>query len=118
MKIGVFSTFMSPLATPQMIRAFGRRAEDMGLDSIWMGEHVALFDKNTFGYPGSKDETLGKPDRTGEVEAIVRALFLDATISKARRNRGISRHYAFIEQQAFRDDSATWAAFFEEDYVL
>ena len=55
MKIGVFSTFMSPLATPRMIRDFGRRAEDMGLDSIWMGEHVALFDKNTFGYPGSKD---------------------------------------------------------------
>ena len=38
MKIGVFSTFMSPLATSGMIRDFGRRAEDMGLASIWMGE--------------------------------------------------------------------------------
>ena len=38
MKIGVFSTFMSPLATPGMIRDFGRRAEDIGLESIWMGE--------------------------------------------------------------------------------
>jgi hypothetical protein len=55
MKIGVFSTFMSPNATPQMIRDFGRRTESMGLDSIWMGEHVVLFDKQTFGYPGSKD---------------------------------------------------------------
>ena len=32
MKIGVFATFMSPLATPQMIRDFGRRAEGMGLE--------------------------------------------------------------------------------------
>ena len=48
MKIGIFSTFMSPLATPAMIRDFGRRAEDTGLDSIWMGEHVVLFDRNTF----------------------------------------------------------------------
>ena len=55
MKIGVFATFMSPQATPQMVRDFGRRAEQSGLDSIWMGEHVALFDKNTYGYPGSKD---------------------------------------------------------------
>ncbi len=49
MKIGVFSTFMSPLATPAMLCDFGRRAEGIGLDSIWMGEHVVLFDKNTFG---------------------------------------------------------------------
>jgi len=34
MKIGVFSTFMSPQATPGMIRDFGRRAEDGGLESI------------------------------------------------------------------------------------
>ena len=40
MKIGVFATFMSPLATPGMIRDFGRRSEDIGLDSIWMGEQA------------------------------------------------------------------------------
>ena len=51
--------------TPQMIRDFGRRAENMGLDSIWMGEHVALFDKNTYGYPGSKDGRIPVPDGGG-----------------------------------------------------
>jgi alkanesulfonate monooxygenase SsuD/methylene tetrahydromethanopterin reductase-like flavin-dependent oxidoreductase (luciferase family) len=55
MKVGVFATFMSPQATPRMIKDFGKRAENAGLESIWMGEHVALFDKNTYGYPGSKD---------------------------------------------------------------
>ena len=61
MKIGVFATFMSPNATPTMIKDFGKRAEGMGLDSIWMGEHVALFEKNTFGYPGSKDGRIPVP---------------------------------------------------------
>jgi hypothetical protein len=39
MKIGVFATFMSPNTTPSMIKAFGQRAEGLGLESIWMGEH-------------------------------------------------------------------------------
>ena len=65
MKIGIFSTFMSPLATPAMIRDFGRRAEDTGLDSIWMGEHVVLFDRNTFPYPSSKDGRIPVPEGGG-----------------------------------------------------
>jgi hypothetical protein len=32
MKIGVVSPFMSPGATPQMIRDFGRRAKEIGLE--------------------------------------------------------------------------------------
>ena len=58
MKIGVFSTFMSPQATPQMIRDFGRRAEGMGLDSIWMGEHVALFDKTPTAIPARRTDAF------------------------------------------------------------
>ena len=68
MKIGVFATFMSPNATPQMIRDFGQRAENMGLDSIWMGEHVVLFDKQTFGYPGSKDGRIPVPPGGGMLD--------------------------------------------------
>jgi len=41
MKIGAFATFMSPLATPQMISEFGRRAENMGLD-YWMGAQASI----------------------------------------------------------------------------
>jgi hypothetical protein len=35
MKIGVFATFMSPQATPAMIKDFGKRAEGVVLGSIW-----------------------------------------------------------------------------------
>jgi probable F420-dependent oxidoreductase len=90
MKIGVFSTFMSPLATPQMIRDFGRRAEGMGLDSIWMGEHVALFDKNTFGYPGSRDGRIPVPDGGGMLSVTATFGFLAAATSTLRLGTGVA----------------------------
>ena len=90
MKIGVFSTFMSPLATPGMIRDFGRRAEDIGLESIWMGEHVALFDKNTFGYPSSKDGRIPVPPGGGMLDVTAIFGFLAAVTSKLRFGTGVA----------------------------
>ena len=62
MKIGVFATFMSPLATPQMVGELGRRLEAAGLESLWMGEHVVLFDQMEFPYPGSRDGRIPVPE--------------------------------------------------------
>jgi len=90
MKVGVFSTFMSPLATPPMIRDFARRAEDIGLDSIWMGEHVALFDKNTYGYPGSKDGRIPVPAGGGMLDVVATFGFLAAATSKLRLGTGVA----------------------------
>ncbi len=90
MKIGVFATFMSPLATPGMIRDFGRRAEDIGLESIWMGEHVTLFDKNTFGYPGSKDGRIPVPQGGGMLDVVATFGFLAAATSKLRLGTGVA----------------------------
>ena len=90
MKIGVFSTFMSPLATPRMIRDFGRQAEDMGLDSIWMGEHVVLFDKNTFRYPSSKDGRIPVPEGGGMLDVTATFGFLAAATTKLRLGTGVA----------------------------
>jgi hypothetical protein len=90
MKIGVFATFMSPLATPSMIKDFGRRAEDIGLDSIWMGEHGALFDKNTFGYPSSKDGRIPVPEGGGMLDVTAAFGFLASVTSTIRFGTGIA----------------------------
>jgi probable F420-dependent oxidoreductase len=81
---------MSPLATPQMIRDFGRRAEDIGLDSVWMGEHVALFDKNTFGYPGSKDGRIPVPEGGGMLDVTATFGFLAAATERLRLGTGVA----------------------------
>lgn len=70
MKIGVFGTFMSPIATPEMIADFGRNAENAGLDSIWLGEHVVLFDKMEFPYPGSPDGKIPVPEGGGLLDTV------------------------------------------------
>ncbi len=70
MKIGVFATFMSPLATAEMIMDFGRRAEAAGLDSVWMGEHVVLFDEMEFPYPGSADGRIPVPENGGLLDTV------------------------------------------------
>src|ERR1700761_5311653 len=90
MKIGVFATFMSPNATPSMIKDFGKRAEGMGLDSIWMGEHVALFDKNTFGYPGSKDGRIPVPPGGGMLDVTATFGFLAAVTERLRLGTGVA----------------------------
>jgi probable F420-dependent oxidoreductase len=90
MKIGIFSTFMSPLATPTMIRDFGRRAEDLGIDSIWMGEHVVLFDRNTFPYPSSKDGRIPVPEGGGMLDVTATFGFLAAATSRIRLGTGVA----------------------------
>ncbi len=90
MQIGVFATFMSPLATPGMIRDFGRQAEAMGLDSIWMGEHVALFDRNTYGYPSSKDGRIPVPDGGGMLDVTATFGFLASVTTKLRFGTGVA----------------------------
>jgi probable F420-dependent oxidoreductase len=90
MKIGVFATFMSPNATPGMIRDFAKRSEDMGLESIWMGEHVALFDKNTFGYPGSKDGRIPVPPGGGMLDITATFGYLAAATKKLRFGTGVA----------------------------
>ncbi len=90
MKIGVFSTFMSPLATPQMVRDFGRRSEDIGLDSIWMGEHVVLFDRNTFPYPSSKDGRIPVPEGGGMLDVVATFGFLAAATERVRLGTGVA----------------------------
>jgi probable F420-dependent oxidoreductase len=73
-----------------MIRDFGQRAEDIGLDSIWMGEHVVLFDKNTFGYPGSKDGRIPVPEGGGMLDVVGTFGFLAGATSKVRLGTGVA----------------------------
>ncbi len=55
-----------------------------------MGEHVALFDKNTFGYPGSKDGRLPVPDGSGMLDVTATFGFLAAVTTKLRLGTGVA----------------------------
>ena len=63
MRAGLFAPFTNPFATPEYIEAFGRGAEERGFSSIWVAEHVVLFDEYASKYPYSAD---GKIPAGGE----------------------------------------------------
>lgn len=90
MKIGLFSTFMSPIATAEMIGAFAKRCEDMGVESLWMGEHVVLFDETSNPYPGSRDGKLPVPEGGGMLDSVSTFAYIAACTSKLRLGTGIT----------------------------
>ena len=90
MKIGTFATFMSPLSTAEMIGDFARRAENIGLDSIWMGEHVVLFDETEFPYPGSRDGKIPVPEGGGMLDTVATFGYLAARTQTLRFGTGIT----------------------------
>jgi len=90
MKIGVFSTFMSPLATPQLVADLGRRLEGIGIESLWMGEHVVLFDEMEFPYPGSRDGKIPVPTGGGLLDTVATFGFLASATRTLRLGTGIT----------------------------
>ena len=49
MKLGVFAAMASPYADAEVIAALGRVAEERGIHSIWVPEHVVLFEEYASG---------------------------------------------------------------------
>lgn len=90
MKIGVFATFMSPLGTPDFVANLGGRLEEIGVESLWMGEHVLLFDDMEFPYPGSRDGRIPVPDGGGLLDVVATFGFLASTTSRLRLGTGIT----------------------------
>lgn len=90
MRIGVFATFMSPLATPAMITDLGRRLEGVGVESLWMGEHVVLFDEMEFPYPGSRDGRIPVPQGGGMLDTVATFGLLANATDKLRLGTGIT----------------------------
>jgi probable F420-dependent oxidoreductase len=90
MRIGLFSTFMSPIADAAMIRDVAQRAEAIGVDSLWMGEHVVLFDRTEHPYPGSRDGKLPVPDGGGLLDPVATFGFLAGVTETLRLGTGVA----------------------------
>lgn len=90
MKIGVFGTFMSPHSTPDFVADLGIRLEQAGVESLWMGEHVVLFDEMEFPYPGSRDGRIPVPDGGGLLDTVATFGYLAHATSRLRLGTGIA----------------------------
>lgn len=90
MKIGVFASFQTPICMPEHIIQVGTTAEELRLDSLWMGEHIVLFDEMEFPYPGSPDGKLPIPPGGGLPDTVVTLSFLASHTKNIRFGTGVT----------------------------
>jgi len=90
MQIGLFLATTNPIATPEYITAFARAAEERGFDSLWVGEHVLLFDEYASQYPYAEDGRLiGLAPEHGLLDPFLALGFAAAVTSRIRLATGV-----------------------------
>jgi probable F420-dependent oxidoreductase len=89
MKIGLFAPLGNGNATAGILRTLGREAEARGFESIWVAEHVVLFDEYESQYPYSPDGKFPGGADTGLLEPLTALTYLAAVTDTIRLGTGI-----------------------------
>ena len=89
MQIGIFAPTGNPFATPEYLSALGRHAEKRGFHSLWVGEHVVLFDEYRSRYPYAMDGRIPLGGETGMLEPFTSLAFLASCTERIRLGTGI-----------------------------
>ena len=90
MKLGLCIPLVAPYATPDYIRTLGVTAESLGFSSLWVGEHVVLFDEYESAYPLAEDGKMpGDVEDNVELEPFSSLTWLAAHTSRIRLGTGV-----------------------------
>ena len=89
MDIGVFVPLANPTATPEYIQKLGSLCEARGIASIWVAEHVVLFDNPDSKYPYSDDGRFPVSGELGILDPFNALAFLAACTRTVRLGTGI-----------------------------
>ena len=90
MKLGLCIPLVAPYATPEYIRTLGVTAEALGFSSLWVGEHVVLFDEYDSAYPLADDGKMpGDIEDNVELEPFSSLAWLAAHTSHIRLGTGV-----------------------------
>ena len=89
MKIGLFAPFANPSATPEYIEALGKGAEERGFESLWVAEHVVLFNEYASKYPYASNGKIPVPEGSGILDPFASLSYLAACTSTIRLGTGI-----------------------------
>jgi probable F420-dependent oxidoreductase len=89
MEIGVFVPLGNGNTTPEILRAVGRETEDRGFESIWVPEHVVLFDDYQSAYPYAADGKFPAGGDAGMLEPLQALTYLAAVTDRVRLGTGI-----------------------------
>ena len=89
MDVGVFVPLGNGNASPDIVRAVGTQVEERGFESIWVPEHVVLFDEYDSSYPYSPDGKFPGGADSGMLEPLTALTYLAAVTDRVRLGTGI-----------------------------
>ncbi len=89
MEFGLFAPTANPFASPEWLHALGTEAEERGYSSIWVPEHVVLFDDYSSSYPYAEDGKIPGAPGSGMLEPFTTLSFLAACTKTVRLATGI-----------------------------
>jgi probable F420-dependent oxidoreductase len=84
MKFDLWIPTASPMTTFDLLEAVGRESEARGISTLWVGEHVVLFERYASRYPYSADGKIPAPPGSGLLEPMVTLSYLAACTESVR----------------------------------
>lgn len=89
MELGAFVPLATYNASAAFLRALGPALEERGFESVWVPEHVVLFDDYESQYPYSPDGKFPSGGDTGLLEPLTALTYLAAVTDTLRLGTGI-----------------------------
>ena len=89
MHIGLFLGAFVPPSTPTYLAAAARAAEARGFHSLWLGEHVVLFDQHAKEYPYAESGEFPLRGEGGMAEPFTTLAYLAGVTSRIRLGTGV-----------------------------
>ncbi len=84
MEIGVHLPHVGPLATRDGLTAFAQLAEELGLDSLWVSDHVVVPRQLASKYPYSPDGSFPIPPDVAFLEPLATLLFVAGVTQRVK----------------------------------
>lgn len=84
MRFDLWLPTASPMTTPELLDAVAEGAEARGIGTIWVGEHVVLFEEYESRYPYAEDGRIPAPPGSGLLEPMLTLTYLTARTSTVR----------------------------------
>jgi probable F420-dependent oxidoreductase len=88
-KFGLFIPAASPFVTPETLAKIGQCAEERGIDTLWVPEHVVLFEDYASQYPYAEDGRIPSGPGVGMLEPFTSLAFLAAHTKAVRLGTAI-----------------------------
>ena len=84
MRVDLWVPTASPFSTPELLAVVAEEAEQRGVGTIWVGEHVVLFEEYESSYPYAEDGRIPTPSGSGLLEPLTTLSFLAAHTTTTR----------------------------------